>query len=159
MVQGYGGTPVNQIIRCKSDWKLQDCREKGVKMPWKRREKMGNKSENQSDKMIKWTVVRSDCRDAVAFFSCLCSPSCYRGSRTQCETCCLMKETRQQATKGVRWCCIKCAGAERWFRRRWRCARSVNKGRSRDMLCITIHGVTREQQSSIYRRNGERFAR
>lgn len=30
---------------------------------------------------------------------------------------------------------------------------------SRDMLCITIHGVTRGQQSSIYRRNGERFAR
>jgi len=25
------------------------------------------------------------------FFSCLCSPSCYRGSRTQRETCCLMK--------------------------------------------------------------------
>nr|DAF20120.1 MAG TPA: hypothetical protein [Caudoviricetes sp.] len=37
-----------------------------------------------------------------SLFSCLCSPSCYRGSRTQCETCCLMKETRQQATKGVR---------------------------------------------------------
>ena len=26
-----------------------------------------------------------------SLFSCLCSPSCYRGSRTQRETCCLMK--------------------------------------------------------------------